>query len=251
MYVAEGPLINDYMQADLLSKKIPPVLYRDAFYSDDKDVPDHSREYAGKEFKLESTALPFLPEFNPTGTSLSAFGDKRSVVSDRSFQERAYARRRRTCTFKTWEIQDAPPTKLEVWRWLQDEIKHVADLKHGKGEPEPRKEDISQVEDATQKDRHGFKYSQKQKSTSVKHETQYMSIMSLEVHVNTRGNLMPDPEQDKICCVFWCIQSEDEDLEVNGVNEGTHVGILALSESGGLAHTISSASSRRSRARRF
>ena len=65
-----------------------------------------------------------------------------------------------------------------------------------------------------------------------------MSIMSLEVHVNTRGKLVPNLEIAGIECVFWCIQSDDQALEVNGVNEGTHVGVLALAEKGGLAHKI-------------
>ena len=239
IYIACGPLSITDMQADMRDERIPSVIYQDAFYSDDKDVPEHAREYAGQEFKLESMAPSFLPQFDPTGTSLATIGEKRSIIVDRSSQEKVYARRRRTCTFKTWEIEDAPPTKLEVWEWLLEQTKHAADLKNDMGGQEAFKKNISQVEESTQRNRHGFKYSQKQKSTSVQHETQYMSIMSLEIHVNTRGNLVPNPEQDEICCVFWCIQSDDEDLEVNGVNEGTHVGILALSETGALAHRIS------------
>ena len=54
--------------------------------------------------------------------------------------------------------------------------------------------------------------------------------MSLEVHVNTRGPLLPDPEKDQIECVFWCIQSNSEELTSNGIREGYHVGILVVAE---------------------
>lgn len=57
-----------------------------------------------------------------------------------------------------------------------------------------------------------------------------MTIMSLEVHVNTRGTLLPDPEKDEIACVFWCIQSNDEQLPDNGIKEGYHIGIIVLAE---------------------
>jgi DNA polymerase zeta len=66
-----------------------------------------------------------------------------------------------------------------------------------------------------------------------------MSIMSLEVHVNTRGNLAPNPEEDEIACVFWCVQSEDDDFETNGSLEGTHTGILVNDKLGQIAKNIS------------
>ena len=234
----EPPCIAD-VAIEMRHEKILSVVYQDAFYSDEKDVPDRPREYAGRDFKLESTTLAYLPDFDPTGMSLASIGEKPSIVLDKAAQEKAYTSRRRACSYKTWEVEEAPPSRLEVQKWQDDEIKHAADLKNSLIVPETVKGHLSQVEGATQKNRHGFKYPQKQKSTSVRHETQYMSIMSLEIHINTRGNLLPNPEQDEICCVFWCIQSDDEDLEVNGVNEGTHVGILAFSETGGLAHKIS------------
>ena len=239
MCVAYGPPGMTDLSMEMRNEKIPSIVYQNAFYSDERDVPDRAREYAGKEFKIESTTLAYLPEFDPMGTSLASLGEKPSIVLDKSAQEKAYARRRRTCSLNTWEIVDSPPTRLEVQAWLDEELQGAADSVQNLLGPEGGKEDLSQVEGATQKHRHGFKYSQKQKSTSVQHETQYMSIMSLEIHVNTRGNLVPNPEQDEICCVFWCIQSDDEDLEVNGINEGTHVGVLALSEDVGLAHKLS------------
>ena len=222
--------------------KMPTMLYQAAFYSNEKDVPERAREYAGKEFRIESTTVPYLPDFDPTGGSAGAFGDKQAIVLDRKTEAIVSQRRRRVCDLSTWEIGEKPPSTMEVKHWLvaqDDPLGDVEDKAHIGTGVVSAKQDLSQIDGATQNNRHGFKYSQKQASTSVQHETQYMSIMSLEVHVNTRGNLVPNPEQDPIECVFWCIQSDDEDLAVNGINEGTHVGVLALSESGGLAKKIS------------
>jgi DNA polymerase zeta len=47
---------------------LPSVIYQDAFYSEEQDVPERAREYAGKEFKLGSRTVPYLPDFDPTGT---------------------------------------------------------------------------------------------------------------------------------------------------------------------------------------
>ena len=74
---------------------IASVIYQDAFYSDDKDVPDRSREYAGKDYRLESGAVPFLPRFDPTGSSRSGMEVQPHNVLDRSSQDAIYARRRR------------------------------------------------------------------------------------------------------------------------------------------------------------
>ena len=223
---------------------LPSVIYQDAFYSEEQDVPERPREYAGKEFKLGSLTVPYLPDFDPTGRSPANAGEKYSVVVSRAAEEKLFQRRRTACKLKTWEIADPPPTGNEVTRWLdleqlQPNVTQRADLNLNPVEEKGATNGVPpQIDGPTQKNRHGFKYSQKQSSTSVQHETQYMSTMSLELHVNTRGGLIPNPEQDEIACIFWCLQSDDDDLEFNGVIEGTHIGILALSEHGGLARKI-------------
>ncbi|EOD46022.1 putative dna polymerase zeta catalytic subunit protein [Neofusicoccum parvum UCRNP2] len=131
-----------------------------------------------------------------------------------------------------------PPTYSEVEQWLEREYQDEAASDSGEEDADVlanqqkkmrAKAQVSQIEGPTQKNRHGFKFSQKQKSTSVKHETQYMSIMSLEVHVNTRGTFLPDPAEDEIACIFWCIQADDDEVD------GLHLGVLALSSEDGIA----------------
>lgn len=237
----EAPQASEIL-LDMCHERLPSSIYQDAYYSNEKDLPERVREYAGKEFRLESGTVLFLANFDSTGMSPASRGEKSSVVGDKTDEERLSRRRRIACGLRTWEIEEMPPIKREVQAWLDEQSGETSESLE-KATVEDgiplTKMDLSQIDSATQKNKHGFKYSQKQQSTSVQHETQYMSVMSLEIHVNTRGNLVPNPEQDEIGCIFWCLQSDEEDLEVNGINEGTHVGVLALSNIGGLAHRIS------------
>ena len=43
------------------------MIYQEAYYSNEADVPEQAREYAGREFKLESSTIPWLPDFDPKG----------------------------------------------------------------------------------------------------------------------------------------------------------------------------------------
>lgn len=216
----------------------PSVIYQDAYYSNEKDVPERPREYAGQEFRLESTTLPFLPAFNHSGSH----GVGKGITVDKVKVELAEHRRRQECTLKTWEIMKLPPTFAEVQQWVdlegpadEDDLDQFeidgpptsSQIKR-KNRPAP---ELSQIEGPTQKNKHGFKFSQLKKSTSVQHETGYMSTMSLEVHVNSRGDLAPDPERDEMAMVVWCIADEQMEDEAK-------LGILLLSRDGDLPKRI-------------
>jgi DNA polymerase zeta len=224
----------------MLKAGLPDVIYQEAFYSNEDDVPDRQREYAGREFKLESATVPFLPDFDPAGKSPATFGQKVPILVDQAAEEKTDSKRRRWCKLLNWSISDQPPSKSEVVAWLEEERRDVVARRADLTKTSPiRRPLLSQVDGPTQKNKYGFKYSQKQASTRIQHETQYMSLMSLEVHVNTRGNLAPNPEHDEVECIFWCVQSDDEDLEMNGDREGLHLGILALSRNSDKAMSIS------------
>ena len=235
VFQARAPA-SRHVEMTMSEEGLPDVIYRDAYYSNEEDVPDRQREYAGREFKLESSTLPYLPDFDPTGTSPATFGRKAPVLLDHAVEEVADHQRRRRCTIVQWSIADQPPRQSDILAWLRDEAQ-VARKVHSNASSKARP--LSQIEGPTQKNKHGFKYSQKQASTSVQHETQYMSLMSLEVHVNTRGSLAPNPEEDQISCIFWCVQTDDEDIEVNTNRDRTHLGVLVLSEEPGMAKKVS------------
>ncbi|MCJ1356494.1 MAG: DNA polymerase zeta, partial [Icmadophila ericetorum] len=214
----------------------PHILYQDAHYSDEHDVPERVREYAGKEFKRMSNTLPFLPDFNP---SEHPHGEKSPAAVLPINLERRSRSRRRSWNLRTWEIDQRPPTLSEVQVWLADEAFRRPQEPSFTKRRESRidRSERSQVDGPTPGDPHGFKYSLRKESTSVRQETQYMSAMSLEVHVSTRGSLVPNPEQDQICCVFWCLQTDDGVRE-NANTQGIRMGIIARSGSGGLARKL-------------
>lgn len=216
---------------------LPDVIYQDAFYSNEEDVSPRPIEYGGREFRLESNALPFLPEFNPAGAATPENkGDPEipKVLTD--------AQRRRICSHRSWEIGTPPPTYDEVDGWWKEKLKRRKEREKDKerinGSLSSSSQTInyvSQIDGPTQRNRHGFKYSQKKISTGVVHEAQYMNTLSVEIHVNTRGKFVPNPEEDDVQCIFWCVKSDDSD---EGGGSALRSGIVVLSEDGVLAEKI-------------
>ncbi|CAG7918287.1 unnamed protein product [Penicillium olsonii] len=207
----------------------PSVVYQKAYYSDEADVPERPREYGGREFRLESNTIHYLPDFDPTAEMPAMFGEQTPITLDQDRQEAIDLQLRENCTTKIWEFAPVPPSRAEVVKWFDDMEATRQSVTTERVQPRPvgpKPETCSQIEGPTQKNTQGFKYSQKGASTSVEHQAQYMSTMSLEVHVNTRGTLFPNPEEDEITCMFWCIQSDDGDFEVNSHLPGVHVGMV-------------------------
>ncbi|KAI0971970.1 DNA polymerase family B [Xylaria arbuscula] len=219
----------------------PDVIYRDPYYSKDKDVPLRAREYAGKQFRLGGDTLPFLPDFDPIGESPSNFSTVPEVRFEHRNDTETYKRQRRECSLRSWEFARPPPSFAEVERWSlshpQNAANHSLESTTKVMDPE-LKPYLSQIDGATPKNKHGFKYSQKTKSTSVQHEAQYMSTMSLEVHVNTRGKLVPNPEEDEVQAIFWCLKSDENFVTGDNASLGIQSGVVVLSEDGFLAQRI-------------
>ena len=212
----------------------PAAIYDKAHYSDQGDVPDRPRDYAGREFRLQGSGIHYLPDFDPTGRSPAMLGEQTSILRDRQEQVQIDQNLRVYSTFRVWEFAPVPPSRSEVVQWFESIQREpgaetVQPERH-LHEPNTKLNILSQIEGPTQKNEYGFKYSQRGRSISVEHQTQYMSIMSLEVHVNTRGVLAPNPEEDEISCIAWCIQSDDEDLDVNSHLAGVRVGMVFQGE---------------------
>lgn len=236
------PPPKDYVVSTMQTFGLPPAIYQDAYYSNEIDVPERPREWAGREFKLESLTVPFLPNFDPTGTSDAALGEKLGALPDKVKEERQYQRQRQNCSLRSWMIATPPPTYSEVVDWSRRERFQRSTKTRSAGPPcvgdIAAQSKLSQIDGPTQKNKHGFKYTQDQKATSVKHEVQYMSTMSLEVHINTRGTFVPNPEEDEVQCLFWCLQSDEEGLVSNCAVNQAHLGAIVLSEDGIMAKNI-------------
>jgi DNA polymerase zeta len=233
--------------ATMQENHLPDVIYQDAFYSQEKDVPPRTREYAGREFRLEGISLPFLPDFDAKGQSPATYGlSKEGNPSNKKQDELKYRKKSRQCSLRSWEISNPPPTFQEVsdW-WVAKQRKETStrislskDATFAAGSFPVHEPFISQILGATPKNKHGFKYSQKKRTTSVQHEAQYMSTMSLEVHVNSRGRLVPNPEEDEIQCIFWATKSDENLQDGSQVSESTLAGVIVVSEDGEVAQRI-------------
>ncbi|KAL4791802.1 hypothetical protein BDV19DRAFT_392730 [Aspergillus venezuelensis] len=209
----------------------PSVIYQKAYYSTDSDVPDRPRDYAGREFRLEGSGIRFLNDFNPTG--LPAMIDEQDIApKERRDWQEVDRQLREASTAKIWEFAPTPPSRSEVIAWFEDQQRQhsTTNTKERRKKKESRVKALSQIEGPTQKNDHGFKYSQNEKSTSVEYQAKYMSTMSLEVHVNSSGVLEPNPEEDEITSIFWCINSEDEPLDDTGSLPGIHTGVVFQGE---------------------
>lgn len=207
---------------------LPDQLYQDPFFSDEKDVPLRSREYAGREFRLIGDSLPYLPVFDFGDDSNEAF-DITSVPSDFALEKQ-----RRDCSLRTWEIGTPPPTFADIQYWLDEKEKAAKSQSF----VQRRSKYLSQIDGPTPKNKHGFKYTQQRKSTSVQHEVQYMSTMSLEVHVNTRAKLVPNPEEDEVQCIFWCCKGDEVTYASQDDGDGTISGIIVLGSGGNAAQRM-------------
>lgn len=225
----------EFVATTMAKEGLPDVIYQEAYYSNQDDVPGRPREYAGKEFKLGSNTLPFLPEFDASGTSAATYGTRQPVVIDQLTEQLNDWQRRKRCTISHWSIAKMPPSQADVERWVRQDSGRQEKIIRSKSSTDQ----LSQIDGPTQKNEYGFKYSAKQDSTNVQHETQYMSLMSLEVHVHTRDSLAPNPEYDQIACIFWCIQSDDDEVGKEGNASNRHLGILAVADEPGIARTIS------------
>ncbi|GAB0133099.1 hypothetical protein EsDP_00001515 [Epichloe bromicola] len=211
----------------------PNVIYQDAFYSKEKDVPERNREYAGREFRLEGNTIPFLPDFDIDGSSAASYGIRADVSHGRLVLQEKQDQQRRHCSWRSWEFATLPPTCQEVMQWLEHKNWRQKAIKTASQRIlSTPKAWMSQIDGPTPKNKHGFKYTQRAKSTSVEHEVQYMSTLSLEIHVNTRGRYVPNPEEDEVQCIFWACKSDEMMRHSQHPSNAVETGIIVLSPDG-------------------
>lgn len=220
----------------------PDVIYQDAYYSREQDVPHRPREYAGREYRLQSNTLLFLPPFKADGLSSTSSGIRPDTLHEQQILEQEQQQQMLQCSWKNWEFIQIPPAYQEVAKWLEadDRSKHLGKKHFGRIAPAAGAW-VSQINGPTPKNKHGFKYTQRTTSTSVEHEVQYMSTMSLEIHVNTRGKYVPNPEEDAIQCVFWACKTDEVKRHSQKMSDTIQSGIIVLSSEGNLKRVMQKA----------
>jgi DNA polymerase zeta len=233
-----APPSRQKVKDSLANRGCPSVIQQDAYYSDELDVPKQPPEFFAREFKLQSVSIPYLADFDSKALSPASFGENPPIVVDRAKQEAEYAQQRRHCNYRTWQIAKPPPPPKAVRKWVEqkEQLKEQQKEQRKEQRKERRKRQREQLK--------AIKLKQKRRKTqldgptmkpaavpgqtakvktSVKHETQYMTTMSVEVHVNTRKQYVPDPAQDSIECIFWCIRLDTENEEASVFSKGTLV----------------------------
>ncbi|KAM3581203.1 DNA polymerase zeta [Umbelopsis sp. WA50703] len=214
----------------------PDVVYQEPYYSDRRDAPRRPKVYAGQEFRLKTLEPSNYEEMSATGVDIVTLNDtKLSCSKGKQAQEE--------CTIRTWTPASLPPTAYKVNKWLEkDKLKmekkaakaekrredsHSATRSSAESEQTPIKKIpiYTQIEPPTPQNRYGIKFVHN-KSDSIKPIKEHLDLLSLEIHVNTRAHLHPDPLYDAIEIVFWCLQTEDENIQSNGQLPGTRVGMI-------------------------
>ncbi|GAA5888955.1 hypothetical protein JCM16303_004683 [Sporobolomyces ruberrimus] len=186
------------------------VVYKDPYYSKASDVPRHAREFAGKRFTIEGDTIRYRKPFLHYGM------DPEVALSQSMSQSRRVAK------VTKWEYSERPPSKREAHEWL---VKEGLASSNAKPRFNPIK---SQIEGPTQKG-DGFKFTSIAGAPAHR-EKQHMAVLALELHVNTKDDLLPDPTRDPIEAAFYCLQSDNEDLLANGRSENTHVGVIVVGD---------------------
>ncbi|KAG8686231.1 DNA polymerase zeta, partial [Ceratobasidium sp. 395] len=167
---------------------LPSKIYRAPYYSKRGDVPEQPMRYAGRVFHIKGgTGVGSLQEWesNDSGDNCRVpFGSE---------------------GVNGWEYAGAPPSSASVKRWLDS-----APTQDGlKKRPNPKR---SQLEGPTQ-NTHGFKVTQKKTEGGGGREKTMISAMSVEIFACTRGELLPNPSEDEISCLFYCFSDSGGDAD--------------------------------------
>ncbi|KAG1474804.1 hypothetical protein G6F56_000124 [Rhizopus delemar] len=205
-------------QKEYVYRKAPPVLketdpilmrrshvtYKEPFYSKPSDVPRYPTVYNGKEFKLKCNTINSLKEFNTIYSE--------NMEKDDEAREKV--------SIRHWMPAVPPPSFQQVKSWLEER----------KVKPKKNSAAGTQLDGPSIDGTFDFKYMASRPVAKTKHANDHVSFFSLEIHVHTRDDLLPDPEQDPVEIIFYCLQTDDPKISINGYQQDYHVGIIALTD---------------------
>ncbi|KAF8552653.1 hypothetical protein OG21DRAFT_1415745 [Imleria badia] len=163
---------------------LPRRMYRDPFYSKKADVLDGPREYAGLVYRLKGGGgLDLLEEWQASENHISSTskGTRLSVP----------------CS--GWEYAGVPPSVRQVKKWLEENP-----LK-----PSKPTTDNSQIAGRTPTHTFGWESLPAKRSELNTREGQHMTLFSIEVFAPSRGDRMPDANQDEIVALFYAIGNDN------------------------------------------
>lgn len=185
----------------------PAMIHQDAHYSSEYDI--EKQVAVAKRIDFHSCKVSTFPDFTRKVKSLDA---EQSSMESPNQPARPNAIPE-DCSYRVWRIAQPPPTRSQVLKWASK--RKVIDKANARARLL-----ATQRLPATAKTRkNGIVKRPLNPKPSGIIETQYMSVMSLEVHTRSRGSLAPDPLEDEIRCIVWSIQSETTSSE-DDLNNG-------------------------------
>ncbi|SCV68725.1 BQ2448_846 [Microbotryum intermedium] len=196
----------------------PRVDYKNPFYSNPADVPRVANEYGGRRFVLRDHSMRNIPAFNHLDGKLKEAETTTRLADDSSKTSKRACYKARG-PHALWEYVKRPPTRAEVKAWAKKEDL----IQEAKQNVKPRTRGI---EGPTQH-QGGFKFTPVN-GAPAQREKQHMAVLAMELHVNTREGLLPNPLLDPIQAILYCLQSENDDVDMNGRLPDTHVGCIAV-----------------------
>lgn len=113
--------------------------------------------------------------------------------------------------FSSWKYIERPPGFSEVAQWCKEHVSTATNnIQSQIGLQTPRNKFLYKFASDT---------SVKQKG---KNKTLHDSLthLTLEIHVNTRGEKNPDPLIDEVTMIIWCLEEETFPLDLDIAHEG-------------------------------
>ncbi|CAE6520675.1 unnamed protein product [Rhizoctonia solani] len=163
---------------------LPSKIYRVPYYSNEEDVPEQPMRYAGRVYHIKGgTGVGSLEHWESNEAPVQALQNVPEITG--------------------WEYAGVPPSSKVVKQWLDSAPSQDARRVPNIGR--------SQIEGPTQ-NTHGFKITQK-KSASGARQKQTISAMSVEIFVCSREDLLPNPAEDGITCLFYSHSESGGDAE--------------------------------------
>ncbi|XP_017786334.1 PREDICTED: DNA polymerase zeta catalytic subunit [Nicrophorus vespilloides] len=188
-----GPAPSRKLIEDTLPKyDLPLVRNQDPYYGDPKDVT------GSVEIGLNVLRIGGKYDVEDFDTNFSGINEARKEICGDNAKAHF---RLEECSQEDCVLEPVkkPPTREEICRREYNEVKAKLD-------------ESCRISGATMNNTHGFEMSlenlQEAKSLS---EHQLLTTLVLELHVQCRGNLKPDPQYDAIRAIFYCLEQDVPD----------------------------------------
>ncbi|KXS22183.1 DNA/RNA polymerase [Gonapodya prolifera JEL478] len=90
---------------------------------------------------------------------------------------------------------------------------------------------VSQLEAPTPKNPYGFKFDAEKSNSSVTHERQHYTLLSVEILAGCSKDMLPDPARDPVKAVVYCFYNDGPSLPTSNTStNGFHIGILKIDD---------------------